>query len=354
MNSCLLCYSQKMKLVYLPLGFRRNAKVYLCDECGLLQTITTKKGDGIARASHLADFGNLRTGKGFRSSYAINVLKRHINNPDRVLDVGANRGAFTKEAKEVWGQVHSVEPDTRLWQKGWDMVSIEKMDLAPAFYDVIHLSHTLEHLDNPLAVLKQLRAALSRMGVMYVEVPNTPAILKRTDIFEEYFIDKHVTHWTINTLYKALNESGLSIVEWGEDQENIWCVCGLYRTMCVPPQPETINVARYADRLKDNLNLIKEKAPHISFSGITYAWGAGRLFDSFLSNGLDSLEFEGVIDSYSPLEWVYDIPVYQPDILEFETDVNLIVIFARDKGLWETAWEMTEAKEVLYWNDFLL
>src|SRR5580658_6311275 len=78
---CELCRHDKLEAIYEPERSTRGLKVHLCRHCGLLQSLP--RIDRAERASAAvsggADWGNVRYGKGFRTSTALNLLKRHAD-----------------------------------------------------------------------------------------------------------------------------------------------------------------------------------------------------------------------------------------------------------------------------------
>ena len=65
---CLLCNADKAELspAYRPDGTLRDITVYLCKRCGFLFSQGQPHGDGVARPTPDAAFGNLRQGKADR------------------------------------------------------------------------------------------------------------------------------------------------------------------------------------------------------------------------------------------------------------------------------------------------
>src|SRR5574341_635323 len=217
-DPCPLCTNPTLTPIYQPMGTRRGLTVYLCERCGLLSSFPRPtKGDGISRTSHLADYGNLRQNKGSRVQTHLKMIKSRFPGftPRRILDVGASRGTFTMEAIYTWPNtmIDAVEPDasvTDWWVEEWQSILMHKSRIEDVklrgHYSLIYMSHTLEHLDNPLATLRQLREALAPRGWLLVEVPNIRGLMGIGNLIEEIFIDKHQQHFSANTLRKRSEE----------------------------------------------------------------------------------------------------------------------------------------------------
>src|SRR5689334_7150962 len=93
---CELCRRAELSLAYEPHGSKRGLKVYLCEHCGLVQSLPRidRAPRAPAAVSSGADWGNIRYGKGFRTQAALATLRRHLDlSADlSILDVGSNRG----------------------------------------------------------------------------------------------------------------------------------------------------------------------------------------------------------------------------------------------------------------------
>ncbi len=92
-------------------------------------------------------------------------------------------------------------------------------------FDLILLSHVLEHAESPVGLLKDLAARLSKGGVIYVEVP--------LGAFREWMRLKepltHINFFSEESLFKCMREAGLVPIwlrtgfVWVTHGRN-WCV----------------------------------------------------------------------------------------------------------------------------------
>src|SRR5690242_12571864 len=118
-NICELCRRDALECVYTPDNSTRGLKVHLCRHCGLVQSLprVARATRAPAAVSSGADWGNVRYGKGFRTTAAIDALARHIDLSKDIalLDVGSNRGSFARAMLKAAPKAHlvAVEPDER-------------------------------------------------------------------------------------------------------------------------------------------------------------------------------------------------------------------------------------------------
>jgi SAM-dependent methyltransferase len=119
-------------------------------------------------------FANQRLAK---FSVTLDLLRKFVPPPARLLDVGAATGEFLDLGRKAGYEVAGIELSRFAAEQARDRFglnlfvgSLESFTAATPF-DVIHLSHVLEHLPEPHRSLRRLRELLSARGVIYVEVP---------------------------------------------------------------------------------------------------------------------------------------------------------------------------------------
>ncbi len=237
-DTCELCQRAALEPIYKPEKSTRGLTVYLCAVCGLLQSLP--RIDRAARApaavSGGADWGNVRYGKGFRTQIAVEALRRHRDfaSDFALLDVGSNRGSFARAFLSAAPQAHlvAVEPDERVAANCAGLARtqlirerIENVALETDRFDAVHSCHTIEHLIHPAGTLADHHRTLKEGGILVIDAPNT-ALLASDDIVEEWFIDKHLYHFSEMTLTRMLEASGFTILERpdAKDRSNLFFV----------------------------------------------------------------------------------------------------------------------------------
>jgi SAM-dependent methyltransferase len=321
--TCDFCGRDSLKFAYQPDGSTRGLKIYLCRYCGLVQSApridrTEKRHD--AAVSGGADWGNVRYGKGFRTQAAMDALARHgkFDGALRLLDVGSNRGRFVSAFLDAAprARVTAVEPDERYADScaglpRTDLMPsrIEAAMLADASFDIVHSCHTIEHLACPFASLKDLARVLKPGGLLILDAPNI-ALIGSDDILEEWFIDKHLYHFSETTLRRMIQAAGFVIVEQPDPKDRI----NLLFVAKKSGAPEAEIAAdpaevRYAEKLltsyvetraANNAALSAAARELESLKPQRVAlWGAGRLFDSLVrTGGFDPASLALLIDAH--------------------------------------------------------
>jgi SAM-dependent methyltransferase len=120
----------------------------------------------VARAGHLA-------------AARLRELSRYIRPPDRVLDIGSGAGEWLYLLKRQGISATGLDPDPGYAAFARRELSVEvvaglvdEVEFAPQSFQVVTLFHVLEHLRDPVRVLKQCLGWLSDGGNLIVEVPN--------------------------------------------------------------------------------------------------------------------------------------------------------------------------------------
>ena len=141
----------------------------------------------------------------------------------RVLDVGCGRG-YTLRWLQRWGADVSgtqlSEPAAvrarGLLGKGRVFVG----ELADARYpargfDCVMLWHVLEHVPDPVSLLREIARILKPDGLVYIEVPNAGGWSARRlgRHWLAYDIPRHLVHFTPKTLERAMAAAGFVCLE---------------------------------------------------------------------------------------------------------------------------------------------
>ncbi len=117
------------------------------------------------------------------------------SNKYKVLEVGPGPGAFVK----VWMEAYSkskysvIELDKNCYQdlKRLGVKIIENnFDQLHEYYDLIIISHVLEHVSDPIGFLNPLIKQLKKGGHLFIEVPCMDWVHKKKDEPHLLFFDK--------------------------------------------------------------------------------------------------------------------------------------------------------------------
>ena len=100
---------------------------------------------------------------------------------NRLLEIGCGAGAELVVYRRLGWQVEGIEPDrraaARCWARGLPVHAGTLADAPPAApFDVVLLSHVLEHVVEPIDLLAGAGARLAAAGKIVVRTPNARAL----------------------------------------------------------------------------------------------------------------------------------------------------------------------------------
>ena len=158
----------------------------------------------------------------------LDMLARH-RPAGRLLDVGTHCGFFLRMARGRGWQLCGVEASESSAQIareafGLDVRAglLQDAQFGAASFELITLVDVLEHVADPLSLLREVRRILADDGVLFIKVPNASynrlkwrvlrqwARMSRFDIFDAR---EHLVHYTVATLSRMLAKADFEIVE---------------------------------------------------------------------------------------------------------------------------------------------
>lgn len=152
----------------------------------------------------------------------------------RYLDVGAGEGYALIEASRRGWEVHGVDiTDHRIPEAKSDSFNFYISDILSAgfpdnHFDFIYVDSVLEHVPNPMEVLRELKRILAKGGVIYIGVPNENSLFTiaqqiafnltgrsgESSRLKPFASPFHIGGFTRNSLRLAIEKSGLSIIKF--------------------------------------------------------------------------------------------------------------------------------------------
>lgn len=158
----------------------------------------------------------------------------------KILEVGCGDGLVTRELVKNFSEVVAVDgssirikrakkrvqriPDKK-GKISFHVSLFENFDPKTTF-DTIVMSEVLEHVDDPILILKKAKNWLRKKGCIVIVVPNAQSLHRRigkimnliSDVHEltkQDFLVGHKRYYDINMLRDHITKSGLKIQKWG-------------------------------------------------------------------------------------------------------------------------------------------
>jgi SAM-dependent methyltransferase len=135
----------------------------------------------------------------------------------RVLDVGAGRGSFVRAARRRGFEALGLEMETgaiRLW--GADGVpgvvgSGACAPFAAATFDVVRMKEVIEHVEDPLGLVREARRLLRPGGLLIAHTPTPYSQLYPVGNFWDDYT--HVRPFSRVALRRLVADGGLDLVQ---------------------------------------------------------------------------------------------------------------------------------------------
>lgn len=159
------------------------------------------------------------------------LIESHLNKRKeklhglKILDVGAGFGYLGIVAANTHGVVldeyAAVEADPNVRaaiEKAWPelgnnskLSTFSRLEHVEGKYDIIALSHVLEHVKDPLSMIKDALSFVNNDGLLFIDVPNRDDLFK-PDVFP------HLLFFSVQSLKFLMEQANLKIVDldtWG-------------------------------------------------------------------------------------------------------------------------------------------
>jgi SAM-dependent methyltransferase len=192
---------------------------YLCTKCGWIYKVATKKWDIAAQYAE----------KGGHHTYDAESETENFLRSDEVFDYVNNyvrQSPGPRTALDVGGGIGQVS--VSFARRGWHVTIVDLGDGDPIHermvkrrcpfddfhsddgFDAVFLSHVLEHVTGPTAMLSRAVNQLKQEGLLYVEVPFeifTPVIKRKLGDAA------HVGYFQVSTLKDFLTKLRLDVLD---------------------------------------------------------------------------------------------------------------------------------------------
>lgn len=147
-----------------------------------------------------------------------------------ILDVGCGSGLSLLRARDAGWRVMGIEPDATAAKaaqsRGVDIVESQLDDLPSTFngrFERVMLSHVIEHVHDPLAMLQRCKELLTSDGVLWLETPNLSSAGHA-----EFGADwrgleppRHLVLFSSHALTALLRRAGFVNIEYSEPRD-VW------------------------------------------------------------------------------------------------------------------------------------
>ena len=220
---CYLCKQKKNKVLNNKVRDNKKIKVLQCTNCDLVYLSSFDHIDENFYKKSKMHGLNPSTVKTWLKETKVDDLRRSkqflkLLKNKKVLDFGCGAGGFVKnatiEAKEIVG-VELEERIINYWKGKFNIVP--ELNQISIKFDTITLFHVLEHLKDPIKILKNLKKYMKKKATIIIEVPNFDdalITLYQNQNFKDFtFWSQHLFLFNSNTLSAVANKAGLKTIK---------------------------------------------------------------------------------------------------------------------------------------------
>ena len=136
----------------------------------------------------------------------------------RILDIGCGKGFFLERCREKGISAEGIELNSSAAQiarsKGFDvheeMLEVFQMENRERF-DTVCLFQVLEHVADPMGVIRQALACVKPGGILIVGVPNAAGLMGKLTQVPANTPPHHVSRWSPKTIEAMASSFGLAV-----------------------------------------------------------------------------------------------------------------------------------------------
>lgn len=221
--TCYLCGNSECSMVHDTIRYNLSPRPFRCDNCGFVflhPKMTPEMEKDFYEKNYRSDYAKQTAEDLWRISLpeaktrALRFTKLYSKN-SRLLEIGCASGYFLFEAKDYVKSVTGVEltKEYVMYAKNKGLDVKDSLDEVPdRSCDLIFMFHVLEHIDDPINFLKEVKKKLSQNGKLIIEVPNIDDILvsvyKINHHLDFYWEIAHNYYFSKTSLGKVLGNAG--------------------------------------------------------------------------------------------------------------------------------------------------
>jgi SAM-dependent methyltransferase len=289
---------------------RGDIRLSFCPDCGHIVNSAFDQ----ARVNYDGRFENTLSFSPRYRLYAEMTADRVINryglNGKRIVEIGCGNGDFLRLLCGPGNRGEGYDPSQPNSRSAAGRGSFEIIGRNFAVEDArgadfVCCRHVLEHLPEPVDLLRQLHESMAVRAdaVVLFEVPNGLFTLDRLGIWD--IIHEHVSYFTLSSLVRAFHRAGFSVcsAESAFDDQYLWLearVDGESSPSALPKRPSDVLYSSFNARFAERIELWRQRIDQLKYDRRhVVIWGGGAKGVMFL-NLLR-------VPAGSGIDWVVDI-----------------------------------------------
>ena len=194
-----------------------TAEIHHCRDCDFLQCSDMKEILTFYENLEDSAYEEGRSQRSIQAKKILDILLR-FKSTGKLLDIGAGSGILVEQAIIKNYDAEGIEPSNWLQNTAKNLQIPVHLGTFPNSkavgpYDAVTIIDVLEHVPNPVGLLKEVRKILSKEGVGMVSTPDVKSLIARLFGWKWWhFRVAHVGYFNEDTLLKILDNAGLKTI----------------------------------------------------------------------------------------------------------------------------------------------
>jgi len=170
----------------------------------------------------------------YKNNYFFNLIKfclmkshEHIDYVEngKFLDIGCGNGSRLLKMRKLGWEVAGVELNKKAYNECISHnlnvfnCTLEETNFKDRSFDVVYMSHLVEHLANPYEIFEIVERVLKPNGLLYIKTPNRNALGRK--IFNKYWyandIPRHLFLFSRRSLVNVFKKLNMSLEFYSQD-----------------------------------------------------------------------------------------------------------------------------------------
>jgi SAM-dependent methyltransferase len=197
--------------------YGHTARIDECLNCGFRQCNDLSSVIGFYENLEDPAYEQGREQRGLQARKILEAV-REYKKKGRLLDIGAASGILLEQGRELGFEGEGIEPSEDLAKRAIANGLKVHRGIFPHSdvkgpYDVITLVDVIEHVSNPVQLLREIASQLRPDGIGVLTTPDVQSLAAR--ILGRrwwHFRVAHIGYFDRSTLIKALDQAGLEVV----------------------------------------------------------------------------------------------------------------------------------------------
>lgn len=157
----------------------------------------------------------------WREQLSFRVMRLPYKSGGRLLDIGCGIGGLLTVMSRLGWEVEGLDTDIKVVMacrsQGLNVKegTVDSQNYSENYFDAITMKHLIEHVYDPIDLLKESKRILKPGGKLVIITPNLESLGHETfrEIWRGLDVPRHLVLFSSKTLSRATQQAGLKVIE---------------------------------------------------------------------------------------------------------------------------------------------